>query len=100
MVLTALSFVLCAEMVEGFVKMKFALYHFRCGLHSGFRVCDILFFALWRTILTEGARDWYFERFMVPGNYGYVPCLLCLALKRVPVAVKKCGCNYNKEFYE
>jgi hypothetical protein len=73
----------------------------RCGLHSSFPDCCILFFVqFWSPPLGGGAtarRDNYFGLMKQLGaeRAGYIPCPSCL-VERNLVAVKPCACRRRR----
>ncbi len=72
-----------------------------CGRHSGFRICDVLWYITgwhyaWRTKDQEFI-GWYNTQ--ITKRYGslfmrpqYVPCPVCVLLKPRTRRLKKCGC--------
>jgi len=78
-----------------FKRFDHSLSYIICGLHSGFRLCDILWFAfawapfdLWHTRYYK----WYESRKRTGGG---VKCPLCAILGPIPVKTKRCDCTYK-----
>ncbi len=66
-----------------------------CGLHSGFRICDILFFIFLEfPLLHDTFFNWYHKKILDEG-YEYVRCPVCLLLHVKPIKVKRCKCRYT-----
>lgn len=69
-------------------------HHIKCGRHSGFRACDIFFYIfVWRIAWLFDAK-WFFAFYASKfnTNTGYIPCPVCILLKRRLVRVRKCKC--------
>ena len=88
-----------------FFSFRYSMRSIRCGLHSGFRICDIFFFeTFWKLFSfhdlyikndvkypwTRRYFAWINERM---GKCEYVACPFCVIFKAKPVTVKKCGCE-------
>jgi hypothetical protein len=84
---------------------KHTLHDIECGLHSGFRWCDVLFFVtgwwalrLYDSFFQTNHRTVVKYHELVKKNYPgsadaeYICCPVCVLLKRKPVKLKKCKC--------
>ena len=61
----------------------------QCGLHSGLSLCCVLFYGLvWSNVRQGRFTRWYMKQHKL----GYIPCPLCVLLRR-DVCVTDCGCN-------
>ena len=76
--------------------------HWTCGRHSGFRLCDVLFFMFFWVIYREQIEEkapgqhwfgaWY--RSVNDKSRGeYIMCPLCLLFNRKPTKIIKCDCG-------
>lgn len=79
----------------------------KCGIHSNFRICDILFFISFWKIVDFIDMFWYKKHTLtikyhkwsdkhVPDR-GYVACPICVIRKATARNVHECHCGKNKE---
>ncbi len=67
-------------------------YTWRCGRHSGFPLCCILWYlGPWQLIIFKIPRMWKWYWNLRDENDGYVRCPICLLTNR-RVKVKDCDC--------
>lgn len=89
------------------VQLKFLFWYWKkdlkktkknlkCGLHSGFRLCDVLFFTfVWIYMFPTILGDFYRKSFRKKLGYsaGYVECpICCFIVKPKFITVKSCSC--------
>ena len=94
------------ESIRGIFRV--AIKNIQCGWHSGFRVCDILWYTIawWPFGLYEGRYGkWYDKNSRSPRNEDnvvfdektmpqYVECPICIFLKPKVREKKNCNCAY------
>jgi len=74
-------------------KFDYIIFDIRCGLHSGFRVCDIVWYVfIWCPFSLCNTRyyRWYEKR---KKGAGCVRCPACVLLKRKAPKIKPCVCS-------
>ncbi len=76
-------------------KIRFSYHGLKCGWHSGFRLCDILWFCFfWAPFGLMGEdnpyRIWMSKRERHKAQY--VECPLCLIIQPKIIKFKKCKC--------
>jgi hypothetical protein len=71
--------------------VRLFLHHCKCGWHSGFKLCCILWWLLFWPFFTKERRDNYRKMANTLHTWGYIPCPMCMTFGQ-PVKVKSCNC--------
>lgn len=70
----------------------------KCGLHSNFRICDILFYItiwkiMWKLQLYRSV--YFYDLLLNIKHTQYIRCPLCILFCPKSKTLKKCDCRYN-----
>lgn len=79
------------------VTLRECVWNIKCGFHSGFSPCCVLFFiSIWKPLgyFDKNYRKSYFKWMdkHFPKDPGYIICPLCVS-RHVSNTVQRCGCS-------
>lgn len=78
-------------------KVHHFIHSIHCGLHSGIRFCCVLEWTFRFTFWPYAGVDRRWADLKKAGmsykDFSYVPCWLCMKLRKKPVEVRSCNCK-------